>query len=102
IFSMQQDSPKLTDDKYKHFGKVGAVANILYGVSSASIMTVATHQASPIIAGGCTLPLTIIPTSVLATILVGKIAYDKFNETYEIRSRSDIPVNKESSTNSKK
>lgn len=100
IFSMQQDAPKATNDKVRSYGKAGAAAGILYGASNASLMTVATTPAT-IVGTSCFPPIGISP-AVGVTIIVVNALYNKFNEKYEIRERSSIPLNKESSSIPKK
>ena len=95
IFSMQQDAPKATNEKVRSYGKAGAAAAVLYGASNASIASVATTPA--IIAGPSCFPLPYAPVVGLAIVLANQ-AYLKFNEKYEIRERSSIPLSKESSS----
>lgn len=96
IFSMQQDASKEANNNVRAYGKTGALATVLYSASSPSIISVATTPTT--IVGTSCFPTIGISPVVGVTIIVVNALYNKFNERYEIRERSSIPLNKESSS----
>jgi len=86
IFSMQQDTKQEITKDIRGNGKMAAIPAVLYSASNASIATIAT--APGIITTSCFPTIGISPV-VFGTVFVASVLYNKFNEKYEIRERSN-------------